>query len=409
MEEGRQREGEGVEIAGDHRGAAVQLREVRAGSADHRDGQTRRRQCGAQVVAERGQGDRVRVVVDPDALDGERSEWLGDRPEVVARVRDDTHVERCPGSGRPFERRPPVRRRQVEFDQHEGGAGDTARRGIGRRRGGGPDGREEPGLEELDPIRGRPLGGIRRGDVEPRRLLERLALGQRIREGQRQRPAVRLVRGVRPVALVLHLEHVARQREARLAAGEAPVEPRDLERGLVRADLYREARLRGRAARMPHRQRRAGQRRRMQQHEPRPVRLGRPTRHGAPAELERVAHGGGRQGAVHREPESVHGEAHGQRRCAGLDIHHPRRDRPPVRVADDRAHRAQHETAAEADVGELVAAQHERPVARCPRPGRRPPAPGVRPARSPGAHSVVMPPSTANSAPVAKAPSSLAR
>ena len=68
-----------------------------------------------------------------------------------------------------------------------------------------------------------------------------LAGGDRVRERDRERAAVRLVRGVRPVALVFHLEHVAVERDRHLRPGVQPRQLRDVEHRLIGADRAREA------------------------------------------------------------------------------------------------------------------------------------------------------------------------
>ena len=64
---------------------------------------------------------------------------------------------------------------------------------------------------------------------------------QRVRERQRERPAVDLVGGVGPIALVLHLEDVAGELELRRDALVAEVERPDVEQRLPRRDQVREA------------------------------------------------------------------------------------------------------------------------------------------------------------------------
>ena len=66
---------------------------------------------------------------------------------------------------------------------------------------------------------------------------------QQVRERQRERAAVRLERGIRPVALVFHLEHVAGEGDGCLDPVVRPLQCGDVEHRLVRADRAREPRL----------------------------------------------------------------------------------------------------------------------------------------------------------------------
>ena len=99
-------------------------------------------------------------------------------------------------------------------------------------------------------------------------------------------------------------------------------------------------------------------------------------------------------------------------RESGARIPHPVDDefgRVPVAVAHHRAHGAQHRPAVEGDIGDLVTAQFERPRTAPPRRRLGEPGHVRRVCQTSAAQSVVMPPSTANSAPVANSASSLAR
>ena len=281
--------------------------------------------------------------------------------------KDEANIERERGCRSPRQCRAPVAGGEVELDEDGGGPRSLRdrgrRRGVGRRRrrhgdrGKGGSLLEPEARHGMSRHRGR---SPRHRDVD--RLHDALTRGEGVGEGQRERAAVGLVRGIRPVALILHLEHVAGEPHIDLESVVRPRQAGDVEGGLMWADAHGEPRVRDRSVRVADVHRRARESGRVQHDEPRAVRRERALRLqvGEHPQATGAAHLGPHDPAqLHAEAARSHVQRHGEvARVDPVDHDH---SRVPVAVADDRTHRAQHHAPVVGDVGEFVVAHLERP------------------------------------------------
>ena len=170
----------------------------------------------AQPCEDRGIRDMQVGFEHPDPRDRghcvQPCERAGQLVECRVGRRDHSDVERAARPCGAVQRGAPVRRAQVEFDEHGCGPWASAVSGAGSGPVAAPSddlGHRAADLEAHE-IRVRRLDRRRRFlHADPHALAHPLVGGDRIGEREGERATVGLVGGIRPVPLIFHLEHVA--------------------------------------------------------------------------------------------------------------------------------------------------------------------------------------------------------